>query len=364
MMKSNKKHICCNIDDNYARHCGVMLCSLFENNKQEQFEIHILISSLSLENKKKLEDLVNEYDSVCHFHTVDSEVLKGVKYREDRPLSEATYYRILLPSTLDNSISKILYLDADMIVLGSISPLFSIDLKGYALAATKDLCQLNDELRFGMSIPVESPYFNAGMMLINLDYWRENDSEKELIEFSKKDWNVFNHDQDALNAVFRGKWFRLSQRWNRFFPYNYDDSFFENEKDRNEFEHHPVIIHYLDYFKAWNKFTWIGYKWHKYRKAYYSYLKLTPWGSAKPVKLHLQHFKKFTLYHFLALYSIHGLFIQLKNLLFHKTLKLIDRIFSMPFLILLKIYYKVETVSHHIHRRIEENSDPTIKTLH
>ena len=351
-MKSELRHVCCNIDDNYAQHCGVMLCSLFENNKQEQFEIHILISSLKDENKENLNQIVSRYDSVCHFHIVNSELLKDVKYRAERPLSEATYYRILLASTLDESISKILYLDSDMIVLGDISPIFEIDLQNYALAAARDLQKLTDELRFILSLPQNAPYFNAGMMLINLDYWREHKSEQLLIDFSKNAKNIYNHDQDALNAVFNGHWFMLTPRWNRFFPYNYESSFFENDIDRKAYKKDPVIIHYVNYFKAWNRFIWIGVKWHKYRNCYYQYLKLTPWANFKSSRVTLEQYRKFSLYKFLAIFSIQSLCIDIKDLFLKGTPKFVEHVLTVPFLIVLKILYKTRDLKNAIYRII------------
>ena len=46
-------NITCNTDDNYAQHCTAMLCSLFENNKDEEITVHVLCGNLSETNRCK-----------------------------------------------------------------------------------------------------------------------------------------------------------------------------------------------------------------------------------------------------------------------------------------------------------------------
>lgn len=340
-MKTESMHICCNIDDTYAPHCGVMLTSFFEHCNGAMFEVHILISQLNETNRKYLNEIAEQNHSICHFHQVHSDKLHSFKYSNGRrKLSEATYYRLFLSSVLDESISKVLYLDSDMIIQRDLSPLFSIDLTGYALAATKDLFIMTDEYRLELSLPHGTSYFNAGMMLINLDYWRKTNAEDKLIKFAMKERPVNNQDQDALNAVFSNKWFKLSPKWSRFFPYNYDNSFFENSIDKKEFIHNPAIIHFFDLFKPWNKIPWVGRKWMKYKKQYYSYLKATPWGKLEPQKLVLEKYQKYGLYKHLFIFEFNSLFLSFGNSLKHIFLSA-NKLIFLPFLLILKIYYQI-----------------------
>ena len=104
-------NICCCTDDNYAQHCAVTLCSLFENNPGSKFVVHILINDLLDDYKNRLADLVKRYNSDIIFYKVNPEKLKGCQYRINRPLSEAAYYRVLLSTLIPATIDKILYLD-------------------------------------------------------------------------------------------------------------------------------------------------------------------------------------------------------------------------------------------------------------
>lgn len=275
------KHISCATDDNYAQHCGVMLCSLFENNQGSCYTVHILMNRATLneENREKLRRLVEHYGSKCVFHHVDTTKLKGVQYRKNRPLTEAAYYRILYASIFDESIHQIFYLDCDIVVNGRIDEIFDIDLTDYALAAVQDVDVYEDDHRMQMSIPYARCMFCSGVMLINLDYWREHDVEEKLLHWAKKPREVvYLHDQDALNAVFHDKWFRLAPKWNKFNMGYLEKWQFLTKEDRDEYLNNPIIIHFL-VLKPWYDIPHLRYK-----ELYYKYLALTEWKDFTPIR--------------------------------------------------------------------------------
>lgn len=337
-MKKESFHICCNIDDNYAPHCGVMLMSLFDKNPGSHFIIHILISKLSSSNKILLRNLVESNGSICRFHNIISERLKGVKLTCNRFLTESTYYRLLIASTLELSVSKVLYLDSDIVIMRELTSLFELDISEYALAATKDIVKMYDEYRWTLSFSQMEPYFNAGVMLINLDYWRKHDAEKKLVEIATGNRNFKNHDQDVLNMVFKGKWFMLSPKWNRVYPYSFEKSFFESKNDRTELEKSPVLVHFVYKFKPWNNLHWLGYKWCKYKGAYNKYLKKSPWSNFKPVNLTTE--TKFGLYRYLFKFGIQQTFINLIQFISFLAKKS-ERLIFLP----LNLFFKVEHIA-------------------
>ena len=268
MKVSNTYHVGCSTDDNYIHHAAVMVCSLLENNRDNDIVIHLLYESLEATNRQLLENLVQRYGAGIVFHKVDVSVLEGVKYRKVRPLSAAAYYRLLLSSVLPD-IDKVLYLDVDTAVLGDISPLFALDMDSYALAAVKDVVPCFDDHRMSLSLPYDEDYFCSAVMLINLKYWREHEAQPRLIEFAKRDRVVFCHDQDALNYVFKGQWYQLPPKWNRFNMNYIPASAFRDYRDRYEYNHEPVIIHFSDYKPALRPFC------VKYAGVYRTYLELS-----------------------------------------------------------------------------------------
>ncbi len=273
------KHISCSTDDNYAQHCGVMLCSLFENNKDSVFIIHILMNerTLSGDNCQKLRALVEKYHSTCVFHDVDCSKIQGMPDRKIRPLGAAAYYRLLYTSIFDESVHSVLYLDCDIVVNGNIDAIFELELDDYALAAVQDVECYSDEHRMQIPIPYERCMFCSGVMYVNLDFWRRHNVEEKLLYYARKVRNRCLHDQDALNAVFHHKWFRLPPKWNKFNSGYIRKEDFLTRKDMEEYLKYPVIIHFLSNLKPWQDIPGL-----RYRNLYYKYLALTVWKDFTP----------------------------------------------------------------------------------
>lgn len=268
-------HIACSTDDNYAVLCGVMLCSLLENNKKNIIHIHILKNELNEINIQRFIRQCEKYKAICSFHTVNDKLLEKCKYRTKvHKLSKAAYYRILLSSLLPE-VPIILYLDCDMIVRSDLSEIYKINMSGYGIAAVEDYgLPFNTEHLSQLEFKENNTYFNSGFLLINLDYWRKNNSENKLIEFSSRERIVYFHDQDALNYVFKDSWYRVSPTWNHLNIFHIRiKKMFYNKDEYDDFFNRPRVIHYSDkYFKPWFKTPFIPYK-----KEWSEYLKKSEW---------------------------------------------------------------------------------------
>lgn len=247
--------ITCSTDENYVQHSMAMLCSVYHNNSEHEVYTHLLHNGLSSCSIDLFKDLNKRYNNKIQFYHIEQSRVANAKLKKDSPVTIATYYRLLLPELLDESITRVLYLDCDVIVRKDISELFTeVDMSNYGVAAVKDSLPWNTEHRFVMGLSLDEPSFCAGVLLINLQYWRENDCERQLMEFAIKDRKeVFFADQDALNFVFRKHWYQLpyqyghspltiavldhSQRWSDLWANAYD----------------PSIIHYAAHVKPWFK---------------------------------------------------------------------------------------------------------------
>lgn len=265
-------HVVCSTDNNYAPYCGAMICSLLENNKYE-FNIHIIYDSLSEENKSRLKNLIFSYNGLCTFHKVNIN-LKTKQVEGSRVLPDAAYYRLLLSSLMPNDIHIILYLDCDIIVLKDISYLYAIDMSEYSVAAIADLkCMpLHGKHSNDMSIPYNGIYFNSGVMLINLDYWRENDVEKKLLNVIRSK-SLFFHDQDALNYVLKDTWFMLPPQACYLNLCPIELIYFKTRNDLYVYLNDIKMIHYISNIKPWHDILI-----YPNRKFFINYIYKTPWG--------------------------------------------------------------------------------------
>lgn len=263
--------ITCSTDEKYVQHCMAMLCSIYHNNPKHEIYTHLLHNGLSEDSKILFQKLNNKYNNTILFYHIDETLVKDAKLKKNSPVTIATFYRLLLPDLLPESVELLLYLDCDVIVRKDISELFTdIDMTDYGVAAVKDNLPYNTKHRFVMGLSLNQPSFCAGVMLINLAYWREHDCRRQLMDFATKDnEEVFFADQDALNFVFRKNWYMLpyqyghsplsiamldsNQRWTDYWDNAYD----------------PSIIHYAAHVKPWFKVKFPE------SELYWEYLKLS-----------------------------------------------------------------------------------------
>lgn len=287
-------HVTCSSDDNYLQHCVAMLCSLFENNRAHKIMVHLLVDSLSKEAREIISSLCERYDNEAVFYDMKQGMLENIQLNDiqfngKKMYSIATYYRMFLPSLLPKEIDRVLYLDCDIIVLQDVSELFNLNMDEYGIAAVKDSSPFDSYHRFKMGLGLQHSAFCAGMMIVNLDYWRENDSQSRLLEYATRSWeNVYMQDQDALNYVFRDAWFQLPYKWGKtplaVAPVDKSQRWF----DIKEYVNSPCIYHYSAHVKPWLDV------WFPDQKYYWKYVKLSCY--IKPEKTHANRKLRITIY--------------------------------------------------------------------
>ncbi len=114
----------------------------------------------------------------------------------------SAYYRLLPPA--HNQEEKLLYLDSDLLIRGSLREVWETNIEEYYLAAVQ-----SPGIKWHQDLGVsrESGYFNSGVMLINLKKWRETDFSRKVIDYIAAHPNaIWFADQCGLNALSVGKW--------------------------------------------------------------------------------------------------------------------------------------------------------------
>lgn len=284
-------HIACNIDANYVKYCAVTLVSIFENNTQHRFCVHIVATGLSRNDEQVLKELAGRYQNEVIFYAPDEKLLEGFAIRKfSKRISMATYYRCILADLLPSSIDKVIYLDCDIVVLGDILPFWNISLEGVGVAAVEDI-GCNEAERYEiLQYPQEDSYFNAGVLLINLDYWRKHCMTKACIDYYHQyPERILFNDQDLLNSILHKDKKLIDLRW------NVQDGFYRNPKIisdawKNKFAEvlkHPVVLHYT------NRKPWDYDSQHPLRNEYFRYLEKTPWKGDIALKNPLNRIKRF-----------------------------------------------------------------------
>jgi lipopolysaccharide biosynthesis glycosyltransferase len=261
-------------DRNYIQHLGAALKSLLANNEELTFKVYIISSGMSNADLRNINEIIEGHDCTVHHITVSDELF--VKLATAHPFyPKGTYYRLLVPDLIDEE--KLLYLDSDIIVNGSINELYDQDPGDYYVCAIEDPgFDRHDALRMDKS----SAYFNSGMMLINLRKWKETGLQKQVIDFIEKNPDkIWFPDQCGLNSVINGRWKKVPLKFNQqssIFSDDFDKKFnCFSKSELDEARKNPVIIHYTGGSKPWHFRNS-----HPYKQLYWKYLKMTPYRHA------------------------------------------------------------------------------------
>ena len=233
-------HIFLGTDASYLPQTAVLIYSILTAARDsdisvdgELFVFHILADRLGSDDKTRLEKFSTEIAAtfptklmVHDTDTSDFNAFKGWTENESR----STYLRFLIPRFIGDDVSKVLYLDADMICYGDLRELFRIDLAGHTVGAVCDvisphaiygeLCLKSKKLlhrRARIQYAPGESYFNAGMLLIDLKLWRKNRISERSVDILRN-YVTPMCDQDALNLCLKGDVKQLSARWNLMWP--------------------------------------------------------------------------------------------------------------------------------------------------
>lgn len=239
-------------DEKYAYPCGVCITSILKNNKDEECNIYILTPGLKENTIARFNLLAKTYHKKIEIIIIDDSLFANLKICPRFPIS--IYYRFLLPQLLKTE--KVLYLDCDIIVTGNLRKLWDTDISNYACGVIED--QNSDDITIQNRLEQYRDYFNSGVLLINLNYWRKNKTSSTLVDFiSNNPEKCLYPDQDALNYILGDKVLFLEYR------YNYQEQmllpkegqFLHKNKWKNllETKEIPTIIHYTGGIKPWIK---------------------------------------------------------------------------------------------------------------
>lgn len=250
-------------NSNYYKPAMVTMHSVLCNNPCEVV-FYIIYSSLSAAEKERLQELAA---ASGHGRVEFLEVPEGTF--GDLPtlswISTETYYRLMAQKLLPESVERILWLDADMIVLQNIEAFYHQDMEGMLLVA----CSYGKEGAYHesyrqLTLPADTRYFNAGMLLYDMkaqrDFLPSDVYEDYLRVFGQR---LVYGDQDVLNAVFYRcvKYAELKE-------YNLTTNHVEkfSPEERRELLKNCRILHYNGSIKPWSEkypFVW-GYLFQKY----------------------------------------------------------------------------------------------------
>lgn len=287
-----KMNILFSSDDYYAQHMGVAIYSLLSHNMSaDEICIYVIDNEISTGNKDKLELIIKQFPNSQIIFIPFKKWKDSLTLNMAWNISISSYGRLFVGSMLPVEVCRVIYLDCDMVVRSSLEKLWNTDMSECALAAVQD--DVTDGIKVAVTLSPGEQYFNAGMLLIDLEKWREEEIEDKCMNFIKeRGGRVIHHDQGVLNGVFRNKWYRLPLEDNlmtihyvfnrkQILKYFGEHSEFYSDVEITSAKQNPVILHYTPSFTSR---PWVKGCNHPLRYLYWDILAKTPWAGAKPQK--------------------------------------------------------------------------------
>lgn len=264
------------INARYAQHAGVCLVSLLENNRNSFFDIVIATTEALAGEEAKLRQTLSSYENhvlnVIRFTippTVNLPITKS-RYPVD------VYVRLWVAEFFPRETEKVLYLDADMVVVGDVRGLWNIDLDQWIIAAAT----IPGSDRYeALGIPEQYGYFNSGVLLINLARWRSEGFRDRLLAYIADNFDkIVDVDQDVLNACLYARRFPLPYIWNAIVPFFLDyHPLGISDQERCAVQQNAQIVHFNSVSKPWHYLCQ-----HPRRAEYWKYLDKTAWRNFVP----------------------------------------------------------------------------------
>jgi lipopolysaccharide biosynthesis glycosyltransferase len=175
----------------------------------------VLHNGFSLPARAKVAQSVPQGSLALHWRTVDTTSFEGIALLPH--ISVMTLARVQIPTLFaaTHAHTRMLYLDADILVLDDLAPLCNVDLQGDVLAAVPDWYAKADmPSAQAAALPPVQRYFNAGVLLWDMQACLQHRVAQQAGEYLTSQPSRGLHDQDALNVACDGRWHAMPERWN------------------------------------------------------------------------------------------------------------------------------------------------------
>lgn len=185
-------------------------------------------------------------------------------------INRITLFRLGLGKFAPPDWQRVIYLDSDIVVQADLRDLWSVDLNGAPIGAVADVYQDGRKLQVQLGLPDEAEprYFNAGVLLIDLEMERQSSGlAKSLDVLIARNFDLEFLDQDALNAAFWNRWAPISSAWNVQRYCRQADPVRHGWSPYRQ----AAIIHFITSDKPWTRSVW-----HPWAGSYWRALARTP----------------------------------------------------------------------------------------
>lgn len=246
-------------NDAYVRQTIVSMVSVVKHN--QEVKIYLIADNISEANKQMVRHQLERYGQVVHIVDIET-VLPGELHLNEEDRHPRTIYAKLF---LDHIVieKRVLYLDSDVLVEGSLKPLFERNMKHELVAGV--LMPYSQKVKAGINAPIRQPYICDGVVLFNMEFWRNEYKLKECVDYiDSYDGNPPMLSEGTLNHICENMIGVLEPRYNlmpsmlmytlkqmrQLFKADY---YYRDEVSMEAAKMNPVCIHFMNelYNRPW-----------------------------------------------------------------------------------------------------------------
>lgn len=256
LLKENAFHIAFTGTANYIPWIGVAMTSIMMHNPASSFAFHVLLDHLPQDEMQKLNSFSQKWQVPIFIYIMNDSYISTLchfsRYIINGKFVAAFLYRFFVPDLISEISSRVLYLDGDIVCNGSISEFMTMNIGNHIVATTPDLKCKEYATRFSLS-----NYFNAGIILINIDQWMKKNITSLLLEtlnlYQSQNIDLPCADQDILNIVLKNNTFFVSRKYNM--PYRLVRPSLFKKSLKNENPSSASLIHFIGAIKPWTTYN-------------------------------------------------------------------------------------------------------------
>ncbi|MBS4154867.1 glycosyltransferase family 8 protein [Cobetia sp. MC34] len=280
-------HIFISCDENYAPHLATTIISILDNCQTPE-DLCFIIGDAGLTSStiSRLQEMITCYKSNITFTYLDKSKFEGLEVKR---YGLSIYFRLYLKEVIAPYIKFIVCIDCDTVVVEDITTIMDdLPTLDFTLAAVENIGR-SPYKSLGLE---KGKYFNCGLMLINMRYWKELNIGERALSFLREHPELCTYpEQSALNKILDGEWTQLPLAWNAQRPAykNLEKRMHEQHRPREEFLESiqkPKMIHYMGKRSK----PWEYGSLHPLKDIYFYYRAMTPWNSG--VIINNKTFKK------------------------------------------------------------------------
>ena len=277
--------------DLFAEPCGVSIASLLDSNREfDTVSVYVMENGMTPGSRERLERIVESFGRTLHFIPMpDPQKYFGDSRFTVRTLGH-TFGRMIVGDCLPKTVSRVLCLDSDMLVLDSLMELWNTDLQGCYVAGV-DSAPGEAMMKKTLHMEAGSLYCNGGLFLMDLNAIRRDGMEEKYKAYISQAFDAGQclgaYEEEVINRCCDGHMLRLHPRYNLMtvnLVMGYDDFVrfrgavnYYSRQEMEEAAKNPAILHAINTFYVRKRY-WEQGSDSPYADRYLYYREMTPWA--------------------------------------------------------------------------------------